>query len=88
MRTLEGTRLRAFLLAQAAFELSNGFVFVLFHPGDEVALDDAHLAHFVADALLGPGGVQVAVAEKVSLVIDDRVPHSVLLQILRMKASA
>jgi hypothetical protein len=41
----------------------------------------------VADALLGPGGVQVAVAEKVSLV-DDRVPHSVLLEILRMKASA
>ena len=46
-----------------------------------------HLAHFVADALLGPGWVQVAVAEKVSLV-DDRVPHSVLLEILRMKASA
>src|ERR1035441_9617151 len=46
---LEGAGVGAVLLAQAALELSDGFVFVFFHPGDEVTLDDTDLPDAVPD---------------------------------------
>src|ERR1035441_3810253 len=49
LRALEGARIGAVLLGQAALKLSDGLVFVLLHPGDEVALNDADLTSAVPD---------------------------------------